>query len=213
MVNLEEKRAKFQKEYIEAQKKKRRLVTGIVLAVFCLSVGVFIWQNSQRYENPNSGNYFFADVPSYVGKRVEMTEIDLIMEGNQVKIPLEKIYENKIIYAEFPGDGKKVYYGDLKKLPLAAYVSSAGRLILATSICEPCYGTRFSLENKVLVCETCGTRWRNTDLFGLSGGCINYPPEELKYEVEGDFLVLEKDLLSKWQPRYFTDEMSGEDNQ
>ena len=140
---------------------------------------------------------------------INKTLIDTILASikNETPTNFDDIIENKIIYTEFPGDGKKIYYGELRNLPLTAFISSAGRLVLATSICEPCYGTSFSLQNKVLVCETCGTRWRNTDLFGLSGGCINYHPEELKYMVDGDYVVLEKELLRNWEPRFFTDEM------
>ncbi|MDN5322382.1 MAG: hypothetical protein PWQ67_836 [Clostridia bacterium] len=205
--NREEKRAKFQAEYIEAQKRKKRLILTSVFILTIFSVGLFIWINSGRYENPNSGNYFFEEVPNYTGRQVKMKDIELTLEDGKVKIPLSAIKANQIIYTEYKGKTDKIYYGNLNVLPLTAFISSAGRLIVATSICEPCYGTRFTLENKELVCQTCFTRWRNTDLFGLSGGCVKYPPEELKYQIEDGNVVISEEMLSQWQPRIFTDEM------
>ena len=209
MNNDELRRAQFTHEYIEAQKRKRNKVLGITLTITLLFVGFFIWKTSGRYEDSNSGNYFFENIPDYSGEKIEMTKFDLKVEDGMVKFPLSILEENKLIYSEYKDNIERNYYGNLKVLPIIAYLSSAGRLIVATGICEPCYGTEFTLENKELVCQTCFTRWRNTDLFGLSGGCVKYPPEELIYSVEGDYIVMPQDVLSQWKPRIFKDEMSS----
>jgi len=207
--NNELRRAQFAQEYIEAQKRKRNQVLGITLTITLLFVGFFIWETSGRYEDSNSGNYFFENIPDYSGQKIEMTKIDLRVEDGLVKIPLSVVGENKLIYTEYKDSTERIYYGNLKVLPIITYISSAGRLIIATGICEPCYGTEFILENKELVCQTCFTRWRNTDLFGLSGGCVKYPPEELMYSLEGGSIVVPQDVLSQWKPRIFQDEMSN----
>ncbi|KJS86896.1 MAG: hypothetical protein JM58_06100 [Peptococcaceae bacterium BICA1-8] len=208
MNNNELRRAQFTQEYIEAQKRKRNKVLGITLTITLLFVGILIWKTSGRYEDPNSGNYFFDNIPDYSGQEIGMTKIDLTVEDGMVKIPLSLVGENKLIYSEYKDNTERIYYGNLKVLPIIAYISSAGRLIVATGICEPCYGTEFTLENKELVCQICFTRWRNTDLFGLSGGCIKYPPEELNYTIEGEYIVVPQEVLSQWKPRFFQDEMS-----
>lgn len=209
MLSREEKKAKFTSEYLETQQKKRRKIFLGAFVVALLGVGIFVWANSGRYESKTGGNYFLEETPRY-DKKTEMKEIKLTVENGLAKIPLQAVRENKIIYTEYKGgDGKKKYYGDLTVMPMMAYVSTAGRVVLSTAICEPCYGTKFYLEGEDLVCVACGTRWRNTDLFGMGGGCVKYPPEELKYEVQGDNLVVPETKLANWQPRYFTDEMSG----
>ncbi|WP_460001777.1 Fe-S-containing protein [Paradesulfitobacterium aromaticivorans] len=38
----------------------------------------------------------------------------------------------------------------------AAYLTPAGRVMVASSFCEPCYSRRFHIEGDVLVCNTCG---------------------------------------------------------
>jgi len=207
--NNELKRAQFTQEYIEAQNSKRKKVLGVFLTIILLFVGFFIWKTGGRYEDPNSGNYFFENIPDYSGQKIEMTKVDLIVEDGLVKIPLSVVGEKKLVYTEYKDATERVYYGNLKVLPLTAYISSAGRLIVVTSICEPCYGTEFTLENKELVCQVCFTRWRNTDLFGLSGGCTKYPPEELNYTIDGDYIEVPQEVLSQWKPRIFKDEMSN----
>lgn len=213
MISREEKKAKFTADYLEARQRKRRKIFGGALAIALLGIGLFVWANSGRYESKSGGNYFLEETPKY-NQKTEMKEVKLTVENGLVKIPLQAIRENKIIYTEYTGgDGKKKYYGDFTVMPMMAFVSTAGRVVLSTAICEPCYGTKFYLEGEDLVCVTCGTRWRNADLFGIGGGCVKYPPEELKYEVQGDNLVVPEIKLANWQPRYFSDEMTGKQGQ
>ncbi|HWJ02854.1 MAG TPA: Fe-S-containing protein, partial [Verrucomicrobiae bacterium] len=56
-----------------------------------------------------------------------------------------------------------------------------------------------------LVCDTCSTRWALGDLTGLGGGCVKYPPAQLKYTVDktaGKILISETDLKN-WHPREY----------
>ncbi|MFZ7104006.1 MAG: Fe-S-containing protein [Peptococcaceae bacterium] len=209
MTDRELKRTQFTKEYIAAQKRRRNKILALIFTGSVVIMTLFIWKNSSRYEDPDSGNYFFNNAPDYTEQQIAMTKVDLILEDGLAKIPLSIVRQHKLISTEYKDHIEKIYYGNLKVLPLTAYISSAGRLIVAAGICEPCYGTEFTLENKELVCQTCFTRWRNTDLFGVSGGCVRYPPEELKYTIKGEYIVLSQQDLSQWKPRIFSDEMAN----
>ncbi len=85
--------------------------------------------------------------------------------------------------------------------PLLAYISPQGKLVTAISICEPCKSTRFHIEGDILVCNTCATRWNLNTLAGISGGCIDYPPDEITNSVEGDNIYIEENLVKDWNPR------------
>ncbi len=94
-------------------------------------------------------------------------------------------------YDDLPGNG----------LPVLAYISPSGRLVVASSLCEPCHSYEFHIEGDTLVCNACFTKWKLDTLEPVSGGCKNYPPSELQARVEGDKIVVDKAVLESWKPR------------
>lgn len=206
MNDTAEKRSKFIDYEIEARKKKIKVIS-IGTAVLVVGIALFVWLANRDYTSPDGGNYNIGVEQNYKGKKIEMTNYTLTENQGQVKIPLDLLKSKKIIYMEYKGDGKKDYYNGLKYLPLTAFISPSGRVVWATSICEPCFSQKFYIEGQDLVCVACGTRWRLTDIFGESGGCVKYPPREFKYTVEGNNLVAQTDQFKKWRPREYSNEM------
>jgi len=94
-------------------------------------------------------------------------------------------------------------YDDLPDngLPILAYVAPSGRLVVATSLCEPCHSYNFHIEGDNLVCNACFSRWDLDTLEAVAGGCQAYPPQELKTVVQGDKVVVDKAILENWEPR------------
>lgn len=86
-------------------------------------------------------------------------------------------------------------------LPILAYVAPSGRLVVATSLCEPCRSYNFHIREGALVCNSCFTRWDLDTLKGLGGGCLAYPPEEITVAVEGDQIIIQQSDLEAWVPR------------
>jgi hypothetical protein len=93
------------------------------------------------------------------------------------------------------------YSQDGNNVALLAYVAPSGRLVVATSMCEPCRSTTFHIEGNQLVCNTCGTRWDLNTLKGVSGGCTSYPPQLLTTTVQGDSVLISRSALESWAPR------------
>jgi hypothetical protein len=192
-------------EFMEKRQKRRaanRVVIGVFVLVALFGVVVFTTLNSsiptaKRWEG---GTYNIGKQVDYSGKRISMTDIDNQVENGKVVFPLASVVESSFIATE--------YKKDLTRLPLLAFISPAGRLVVGIGYCEPCRSESFHIDGKDLVCDTCRTRWQLNDLRGLSGGCPNYPPEELNYEViDGMVVISEADILS-WVPREFS-EMEG----
>jgi len=207
LQDRQDRKEQFLKDFEAEKKKRNKIILAVTSLVTVMAIAFFVYINNRPYESANGGNYNIGESANYDGKKVEMTDIgNPIVEEGKVKIPIQKIKENSIVYLEYEGDPDHVYYGKLKGvLPLTAFVSTSGRLILSTAVCEPCYGTKFYLENKELVCVACGTRWRSSDMQGVGGGCYEYPPEELKYTVEGDYIVVPEDEVKNWTPRFYED--------
>jgi hypothetical protein len=51
------------------------------------------------------------------------------------------------------------------------------------------------------VCNSCFTHWDLNTLEGKSGGCLSYPPSELKATVAGGTLSVPTGQLESWLPR------------
>lgn len=132
-----------------------------------------------------------AEGIDYRGQQVRMTEITSQVRDGRVVLPLSEIKEAKLI---------RTTYGP-RTLPLLAYISPSGRVITAVSMCEPCRSTRFHIQDNVLVCNSCFTKWDLESLSGIQGGCLNYPPDVLSSVVEGDDVLIDEHLVLNWQPR------------
>ena len=114
--------------------------------------------------------------------------------GNgKISIPLDIVKEKKMVRFEYGNNGAKI--------PLLAYVTLAGRVVTAISMCEPCRSTRFHIQDRTLVCNACNTEWILETLKGIQGGCLNYPPEVIPSTVEKDRVLIEEKVVLGWKPR------------
>ncbi len=203
--NREKKRAKFLEDEKLIRKRRNKKIFAFTAVFLVVGVALISYLN-RPYESPKGGNYNIGKAENYKNQKIDMTTVPLEVKDGKALISLDSLNEKKILYTEYRGE-KKNYYGSFDYLPINAYITPAGRVVVATSICEPCYGTKFFIQDWDLVCVACGTHWRLDDLMGLFGGCTNYPPEEFKYKVENNKIVIDESLLRNWRPRFFTDEM------
>jgi uncharacterized protein len=199
MSNLEQKKAKLELEYQKRKKRKRVvLATLFSFVVFGLIATIVLTQESVPGFDDK---YNIGKSMDYKDKTVVMAEVKAEVGNGLVKIPLNVLEKKGIIQSMYDpnfdiGNGQK-------GLPVMAYVSPSGRVIVAASFCEPCYSRKFHIENDQLVCDTCGTRWALGDLTGIGGGCVKYPPAELKYTVDksSGMIVINEPELKNWKPR------------
>ncbi|HHY94886.1 MAG TPA: DUF2318 domain-containing protein [Firmicutes bacterium] len=134
--------------------------------------------------------------------RIQQTELVPEFRNGKVYVDLSTIKEKAIVRFEIPNQPVTLPNGStFDSLPITAYVAPSGRLVAAVSFCEPCSGTTFHIQGDRLVCNVCGTQWKLEDLRGIYGGCLMYPPDEVKYQVEDGKLVLDEQGLRSWQPR------------
>jgi len=171
-----------------------KLIIASTLFVILAVIGVFYVKSSNsnqivsRYEG---GDYRLNETFEYENSPISMTNIKSEIAGDKIKISLDKIKKNKLVYIDVKGTDNA----------LTAFITNAGRLVVAVAMCEPCRSTRFRIEEYNLVCETCGTRWNLNDLTGLSGGCPQYAPEGLPYKVKDNYVYVDKQVVYEWRPR------------
>lgn len=193
-MSRNDKRSKF----TETQQSSSKIfvIAGVVV-VLVLAFGGFMLSKKPSTVNPNATNVGAVSYQKADFKAVTATETggDIVLDMNQLQT--DKTVTFKIQGINFSlANGTPFNY-----LPLLAYVSPKGNIVVATSLCEPCSGTTFHVEGNDLVCNSCGTRWSLESLQGISGGCTTYPPETVNYTVEGDKLIIKKADLENWQPR------------
>ena len=184
-----------------AAKNRRSNFIVLLLAVLTGIGGIAIFMVKAGSEIPRTrysgGNYNIGRDIKYESE-IGMTRVDLLpADDARIAISLQDLIENKIIYTE--------YINGNNRLPIMGYVSPSGRVVLTFSFCEPCRSETFRIDglgnDKRLICETCNTNWRLTDLRGVFGGCVDYPPEEIPYMVDGDKIFVSRGILEEWVPR------------
>ncbi len=180
-------------------KKNNRIPLIIVGLAFLLLVGFIGYQLKAPAKDANAtngvgGTWSVAPV-NYGSNPVEQAEVTNVVENGKVKISKEDVQKNKIVYTEYKKGNNIV--------PLTAFINTKGRVVVAFSMCEPCKGTRFHVEGDQLVCNTCGARWKLMNMEPVSGAptCLKYAPEEMKYDQDGNSIIMDEAKVSAWQPR------------
>ncbi len=185
-------------KFIEPQKSNNKLfiIAGLII-VALLAVGAYAVSNNSASADANLVN---VGATSY--QVAEFAKINASEESGNIVIDFNELKNKKSVTFDVQGISFSLNNGTaFDYLPLLAYVTPKGNVVVATSLCEPCSGINFHIEGNELVCNACDTRWSLENLQGISGGCPQYPPDKVKYTVEGDKLIIKKSDLENWKPR------------
>ena len=177
----------------EQKKKFPWMLVSLILLVFVLG-GIAYWLiPGGTSGQPNISSQKVTGRVDYTGQTISMVDIQAKVENGKISIPLDLVMEKRIVRFEYEGQGLKI--------PLLSYITLAGRVITAVSMCEPCRSTRFHIKDKTLVCNACNTEWNLDSLKGIRGGCIDYPPEVIPSTVEKGRVVIDEKVVVNWKPR------------
>jgi uncharacterized membrane protein len=177
----------------EKKKSPWFFISLIVIAIVLGGVAFWIIHGKTTANPKIASQQKVMDRVDYAGQTIPMTDIVAKVEKGKISIPLDLVKEKKMVRFEYEGNGVKI--------PLLAYVTLAGRVVTAISMCEPCRSTRFHIQDKTLVCNACNTEWSLETLKGIQGGCVNYPPEVIPSTVEKDRVQIEEKVVLGWKPR------------
>jgi uncharacterized protein len=177
----------------EQKKKFPWMLVSLIVVAFALG-GIAYWLiRGGTSGQPNIPSQKVTGRVDYTGQTISMVDIQAKVENGKISIPLDVVMERKIVRFEYEGQGVKI--------PLLSYITLAGRVITAVSMCEPCRSTRFHIKDKTLVCNACNTEWNLDGLKGIRGGCIDYPPEVIPSTVEKGRVVIDEKVVVNWKPR------------
>jgi uncharacterized membrane protein len=184
---------KREKVLDEKKKSPRIFISLIIIALILGGVAFWVMQRKTTANPKMASQQQVMERVDYSGKTIPMTDVVAKVENGKISIPLGVVKEKKIVRFEYVGKGLKI--------PLLAYITLAGRVVTAISMCEPCRSTRFHIQDKTLVCNACYTEWNLETLKGIKGGCMNYPPEVIPSTIEKDSVLIEENVVLNWKPR------------
>jgi uncharacterized protein len=183
---------------------KKVAIVAVVVVVICVGavLGFHAYQSSQNV----GGTVVSQGGADYSNSNVEMSLLTSFQKTTSGTVTLSEaeVTSKKIGGAVYSRSTPMPASFDLIQgngLPLLAYVAPSGRLVVATSMCEPCRSYQFHIEGNDLVCNTCFTHWDLNTLKGVSGGCLDFPPQEVKTVVQGGTIQVQQSDLEAWAPR------------
>jgi uncharacterized membrane protein len=189
--------ASFQDKKEKVLGEQKRKLPWILLSLIIIAIalgGIAYWLiRGEVTNNPKVGSQKVAERVDYTGQTIPMADIQAKVENGKISIPLDVVKEKKMVRFEYEGKGLK--------MPLLSYITMAGRVVTAVSMCEPCRSTRFHIKDRAMVCNACYTEWNLENLKGIKGGCMNYPPEVIPNTIEKDRILIDEKVVLDWKPR------------
>jgi uncharacterized membrane protein len=183
------------KEKVLGEKKKPYWVPVALAFVVIALAGIGYWviegntgSNPKVSSQPKVSGKF-----DYAGQTVPMTDISAKVEKGKISVPLTVVMEKRMVRFEYENNGNKI--------PLLSYITPSGKVVTAVSMCEPCRSTRFHIKEKSMVCNACYTEWQLETLKGISGGCLNYPPDVIPSTIENEQIRIDEKTILQWKPR------------
>ncbi|WMW25702.1 Fe-S-containing protein [Methanolobus sediminis] len=115
---------------------------------------------------------------------VKGTWIESQISGDTVSIPVSSV--DKYTNVHFKVNT------DIGEVAVMTY-KLGGDIFVRSNVCPPCRSIGFTLNDDVLVCDSCGTVFDAATGAGIQGGCVAYPKESISYTVSGDNIVMDLD--------------------
>jgi len=117
---------------------------------------------------------------------VSPTWITAQQVGETVSIPKGDLDSGKMLHFQVAYQNSDIAFMAYKL---------GGDYYVRANVCPPCGSIGFSLDGDTLVCDSCRTRFSASTGVGISGACVNYPKDDVAYEVSGASLTMEMDDL------------------
>ena len=112
--------------------------------------------------------------------------------SDTVSIPVSVVKDNKMVHflLEEGSNGEIAFM--VYELNKEIYVRS--------NVCPPCRSIGFSLQEDILVCDTCATTFDAKTGDGIKGACVDFPKASVPYEIEDETIIMKQnDLIASYQ--------------
>lgn len=126
----------------------------------------------------------------YMNLRVDKQVVTPIESGDMVGVKMADLEKYRMMYFRY------------NNKPVLIYADQYGNIVASIAMCEPCKNDEsFFIQDNVLTCGKCFTKWSLGSHAGISGGCKNYPPEIVEHTVLNGNVLVKKSDIDNWRPR------------
>jgi nitrite reductase/ring-hydroxylating ferredoxin subunit len=105
------------------------------------------------------------------------------VDGDIYSIPLSDINQNWNVHFK------------VEPMNFMAYTLD-GEIYVRANVCPPCRSTGFSLNDDILVCDRCATKFEAKTGDGIEGACVDYPKASISYDISDGYVLLKKQDLA-----------------
>lgn len=124
---------------------------------------------------------------------VKATWITADVNGDVVSIPAAAVNDNINVHFKVNTNT------ELGEIALMAFVLG-DEIVIRSNVCPPCGSIGFTLDDAVLVCDSCGTTFDAATGNGIQGACVAYPKESVSYTESGGIIVMDlNDIMTAHQ--------------
>ena len=115
---------------------------------------------------------------------VKATWITADVNGDVVSIPVAAINDNTNVHFKVNTNT------GVGEVAVMAFVLD-DEIVVRSNVCPPCGSIGFSLDDTVLVCDSCGTTFDAKTGNGIQGACVAYPKENIPYTESGGIILMD----------------------
>ncbi|NOR60333.1 MAG: DUF2318 domain-containing protein [Methanosarcinales archaeon] len=124
---------------------------------------------------------------------VEATWITADVNGDVVSIPATVVNDNINVHFKVNTNT------ELGEIAVMAFVLG-DEIVIRSNVCHPCGSIGFTLNDGVLVCDSCSTTFDAETGNGILGACVDYPKENIPYTESGGILLMNvNDIMTAHQ--------------
>lgn len=124
---------------------------------------------------------------------VEATWITADVNVDVVSIPATVVNDNTNVHFKVNTNT------ELGEIAVMAFVLG-DEIVIRSNVCPPCGSIGFTLDDGVLVCDSCSTTFDAETGNGILGACVDYPKENIPYTESGGILLMNvNDIMTAHQ--------------
>jgi nitrite reductase/ring-hydroxylating ferredoxin subunit len=161
----------------KAKKNRLAIISAVVVAIIGVSIYFGMFAGTGRGNQDN--------------EPITATWIEPQVAADTVSIPVSEVENNRNVHFKVETQDSNMNF--------MAYVLD-GETHVRANVCPPCRSIGFSLEQAVLICDTCATTFEAETGGGIRGACVDYPKASVSYEIRGGNVVMNSaDLMAAYE--------------
>jgi nitrite reductase/ring-hydroxylating ferredoxin subunit len=161
----------------KAKRNRLVIISTVIVAIIGVSIYFLMFGGSGGSNQSN--------------EPIKATWIEPQMAGDTASIPVSEVEKDRNVHFNLKTQGEDMNF---------MVYALDGETFVRANVCPPCRSIGFSLEQAILICDTCATTFNAQTGAGIGGACVDYPKASVSYEIEDGNIVMNiANLVSAYQ--------------